>query len=339
MKFFNKFGLMAMALCASAFMLTACSDDDNNGGGEGGGGGNGENAAPSITDKDGNSVQVTELNGISFNYDADGKLISFGNGYETYSFNKGVLTVSDGDGMTMKLTLNGNGVISQIKMTENYDDEKSDLTINYSYNSSMQLTGASVEGSDSWDYDGEKGSSTTSGSVTNTWTNGNMVKSVWSGGETGEEDGHSFTYKETATYEYTYSSTENESKQFPYSLISIVGSDEDATGILGVVGLFGTGTTNLPTKRVCTRVEEEDGDKYTYTNSADISFELNENGTIKKETIDYETYYYGYSNETDQEDEVANGPAVASRATVEQAKSLMPAIKSLRKQLFKHSRK
>ena len=295
MKNLKVFSVLFASLCMGVCVFTACSsdDDDNNDGGIDGGN-NSSTTSSYITDKDGNAVQLTHIEYADFGYDEHGKLNSFNYYGQDYSFDRNAFVLSDNYGTTIKFTFNDYGLISKIehKFIDDYDNSNTSIT--YNYNSNHQLIKANISGSYSSKYSGYS-NGTKTGTVTYTWTDGNMTKSVSEITTIGEEGGSSFTWKETNTNAYTYGSTFNVCKQFPFSLSNIINNARGGTNLFSMIGLFGVGPVNLPTKRVYTSVEiENNGEPYTYSENENISFILNENGTIKSEVINDYAYDYIY---------------------------------------------
>lgn len=327
--------LSAALIASFCIGFTACSNDDDDD--NGGKGGSSAAPTPELTDINGNGVQLTSVGDIWFRYDENGKLSSFGDSDGGYYLdgNSFTLTYKDVESgyldgyytssYTAKVTLNGSGLISKITYTEEtkYTDEdfasKTSATVSYQYNSDRQLTGGSMSGSGEWSEDGYHVSYTGTGSLTNTWTNGNLIKSNQESRISGKVSGQSYNQTIAETYTYSYGDMANPIKQMPYLICDNLTGEE--LGMLGLIGLFGVGPVNLPTVYVVT--ELEDGEEYSRTSA--LSYTLNDNGTIATESGGgYKlTYQYG----------------TGTRAIVEQVENQLPAIrKQMKSWAFPHVR-
>lgn len=316
--------MMATMLSVS---VSSCGDDDDNEGGASG------VPAPTLTDNNGKSVQVLSAGNVWFRYDEDGKIIKFGDSYESYELEGNAFEFTYEDAYTAKFTLNGSGLISKISMTcdlkgsGGYHKEK--IMITYNYNSARQLIGASYSGSAEWKYTDshgqEQGSASGTGSIKNTWSNGNLVKCVNESKISGKENGKSYNEHETGTYTFSYGNTLNSFKQFPYFMgDGTTGINGEGFSLFCIVGLYGVGPAYLPTGYVEEWKYEEDGDIDYETREYDLSFTLNADGTINTErrgNYEYISYQYGAVN----------------RSVVEQAENLLPILKEKMSKMFKHT--
>lgn len=284
--------LSALAVAALFGGLVSCSGD-----------GDSYAPTPKITDKDGNTVQVTSAGGLSFTYDDSGKLLSMSNGSKTYVLKDGkfAFDVNEGNRASkVDVYLNSDGLISKIEGTLEYSEddeyEKDEFTLEYSYDSrrleSCELSGKGSSeyksGDHSFSYKG-------SGDVTYDWKDGNLMKvnvdtksSYKGGGESYDED-------VTIVYDYTYGTQPNLSKQLPYFMGYVITGTEDFGGLFSVLGLFGSGPAYLPTGYTETEIEIEDGKEHTRSNKRSLSFVLNDNGTIKSESMLNNRFVYTYA--------------------------------------------
>lgn len=304
-----KWMAMTMAVCMGV-AVTACGDDEDD---NGGGVSPGEVPAVSMTDTNGNPVYVRSIGSVSFEYDANGKLISFSNDGEVYSIKGNSFSFSyaeDGEEETINVSVNKQGLISAISYRfyekDNHgEEEKDEGKLTYSYNGKKQLT--SVSGNGSWsatDMENGKKVGEWSGKgtlkETLTWQNDNLVRAdmTSSSSETGtyQEDGKKYTEtennKDVEIYTYTYGQQKNPALQFPYVMSRSIVGGEDLGGVLAIVGFFGVGPANLPTSGTLEYKEIEDGEvDKEGTSTQNFEFDMNANGTIATEYIAYQGSY------------------------------------------------
>lgn len=346
----NLFQLMAILMVAVVSIgFVSCGDDDD----KNPSGVNqiqpGEVPSPTITDANGNVVQLRSVGGYTFNYDENGKLASFSGDGETFEIKGNSFTYSyedDDDKTVVNVAINNYGFISAIsykyeEVDRHGEVEKEEGVANFSYNGSKQLTGFSGNGT--WfETDVEDGiqvgswSGTGSIKTTINWSNGNLISSNYQSSNYGKgsytENGKTYTESEseteTGTVTFTYGSERNGALQLPF----IVGErvlQMDDFSIFGVLGLFGVGPVNLPVSYTFneTEVEIEDGEEERHEDHAayNLKFDMNSNGTLATEYYQYEgsSYWntkvsYGYED---------------TRAVGEQARKL---TLSLRKMFHSH---
>lgn len=265
--------------------------------------------SPTITDASNNEVRVQSAGGVTFNYDENGKLTSFGSGdnYAEFSGNSFTYTSSDeedGSTTTVNIALNQQNIISAVsyKYYEKEEDggvESEEGAFSFTYNGSNQLTSVKANGVYSETETDEVDNGNFSLSVDLTWSNGNLVsaKSVdtesGSGYEIKDGQRENFVYSETETTDYTitYGSEQNGAKQFPYVIVDEVLYFGDIA-IFNALGLLGVGPVNLPTglSYTETEVDVENGKSDTRENnySYNYKFDMNNNGTIATEYIQYQ---------------------------------------------------
>lgn len=298
MKHFSKIAMaMAVMLCAG---FAACGDDDDKDEG-----GSGSAETQPLVDNNGNQVRLTSVGNVVFNYDANGKLVSFGEGSEVFSFSGSTITLP-GSTYEYRLSYNGKGYISKMVISYDESDEhgrdKGSGSISFSYNGSGQLIGVSGTGTSEYSetYQGrtETGSEKSTINETLTWTNGNLTKIDNETKGTYINDGESSSYTENDITTFVYGSMANATKQYPYYVgDAIIG---EGAGLLALTGYFGVGTANLPTKYTSEYIETETGEQpYSNSKSYTLAYTLNSNGTIDTEQRDNgRTIQYGYSNVT-----------------------------------------
>ncbi|MCR4922252.1 MAG: hypothetical protein K5945_11200 [Bacteroidaceae bacterium] len=309
----KKYLFMAALLCMGCVCLTSCGDDDD----ELGSGKAGAVPAPTITDANGNKVQVTSIGNFSFGYDEQGKLRSFTAVNETFEIegNKFILNSETEDWKSsINIALNGKGYISTIsyktsRKSSDGENEVEEGKITCSYNGNGQMTGVSESSSFlETDIDNGKQVGTWSGNSTSkcniTWKNENLTDCNFTSNETEKgsfiEDGKKYTENESTKGEgkmtFTYGSEKNPARQLPFVMCSSifeqtieVGGD---IGVFAVIGLYGVGPAYLPESYTCYRkwVETEDGEEDIdeENSSRYFRFDINKNnGTIATEYISY----------------------------------------------------
>ncbi len=243
-----------------------------------------------VSDIDG--TRVTTIGNTEIKYDDNGRAYRFidSYGYEImidYSNKKLCFSDSDYDESDdMDIKFNGDGFITELSSSWNEKDEgyeyKGSGKITFSYDKNDCLTKMYFKSSET-----EKDLSDNSTSqyseestLTFNWNNGNLTSMNCN--EIEIEDGDRDTYNFSTTVDY--GSVANKFRQFPMSLLYVVGGDYD---LLFAVGLMGNGPVNLP-ERIT--ISEEGEGSYPY----DIDFTLNDNGSIASEYGPI-TVNYGYS--------------------------------------------
>lgn len=239
--------------------------------------------APTITDANGNKVQVTSAGGYYFTYDKDGRLTSISDKDEVYLIQEKEFVITSDDGeesFSATFTFDKNDNITKIVSTGiEYGEEKWEGTYGFVYDSDKRLKSSSVtakyESLDNDDYFYENYTC----AKNYVWSNNQMtVNSEES--EQGLDKGKNFssTFKKTAVFKYGNQS--NISKQLPYYMGKEMVDMSTFGAIFSVLGFFGFGPEYLPT-----------GESYTYrhNDSQDASFNYilditqNSNGTIDSE--------------------------------------------------------
>ncbi len=292
----NKKVLLSIASLAVATILTggltSCSGDDGS-----------YVPTPTVTDKDGNKMQVTNLSGLRFAYDESGKLLSISDGVTNVATQDGKL-VFDFDGDNASAYINSDGLLTKIEFSYR-DDEyscKGNAEFNYS-DRRLKSCSASETGT------GKNYSYKVTGKANYTWKDGNLTQVTTISTESGKEDGESFSEKTTVNYNFNYGNQINYTKQLPFYIGSAITPGEEIGGVFSVIGLYGYGPAYLPTGYT----EVDDEGKSTYT----LSFTQNSNGTINSEKRNNSsTVIYGYNY-------------IKSRADNIDIKSLEQCIRSL----------
>lgn len=244
---------------------------------------------------------MTSAGGLQFTYDESGKLVSMSNGNKTYVLQDGKFAFEVSKGKTtgkVDVYLNSDALISKIEVemevSEDDEYEKDEMTIEYSYDSrkldecEASGKGEYKSGSHSYSYKG-------SADVEYVWKDGNLTQVKIDSDSSFKEDGESGDEDVTIVYDYTYSNQRNLAKQLPYFMGYVITGTEDFGGLFSVLGLFGDGPAYLPTGYVETETENEDGETHTHTNNRSLSFVMNDNGTIKSESMGNNRFVYTYT--------------------------------------------
>lgn len=321
-----------MALMVSAGFV-ACGDDDDDDGGSG------VIQSGGFTGSDGQTVRLTSVGDLVINYDANGKVTSFGDADEgeLYTISGSSFSIA-GTNYKYNFSTNGKGYITKLVFSYDFtdsdgDSEKGSGTINFSYNGSGQITGYSGSGSSEYVdvYNNgnsvDKGSEKSTVDVTCAWSSGNLTSVVQQDKGTYTENGETTNYEDTDTYTFTYGSQANVTKQYTYYVSKpFLGGGLSA---LSMVGFFGIGTAYLPTGYTKEEVENRDGEQpYTYTSNYTLTYTLNSNGTIATEQRNNSSVIqYRYSN------------ATRAAASADSDMSIAAQLPMLKDMFFKHHRR
>ena len=268
----------------------------------------------SIKTTDGNLLAVRQVERTKFYYDDSENLVGI-NSAHYVSWDVLGSELTDNEGTTIRLRLNGNGLITEAVVQVDISEEdgsyeKSDMKVSFSYNSSNQLTGYSCHSSyeeffadEDW-YEIDEGKA----SLTCTWRDNCLVKAVIQSSGTDKEGEskskmYDYPWTDTQTMEYEYGTQENVIRQMPRILGGYIIDLEECFEDLSYLGLFGAGPSYFPSRMSDewkeTYVYYEDGKKIqkdegskTYTYS--MSYSLNSNGTIRTENINGKSFPYYY---------------------------------------------
>ncbi len=265
MKNLKLIGAFALSL-AMVPMFSSCGDDDAPD----------KPISAAVSNIDG--THVTRVGNCRIEYDEKGRPVSFSDNYGVeleIDYSKNLIT---GDDYDMKVKFNNKGFITELsaswdEVEDDYGDQvryqgNGKYIISYKDDRISTIKGSSSETVTDLD---SKETSKYSGELTDTyvWNKGMLTKIKHRLDE--KEDGEKWS--ENADTEVEYGTEVNEYLQFP---LSIIHNSEILYPEMYIVGLFGNGPSLLPSK---VSVEEDD-----YSTSANVDFDLNANGSIKKET-------------------------------------------------------
>lgn len=160
-----------------------------------------------------------------------------------------------------------------------------------------RLPSCEASGKETYEYKSSGHGYTYKGSadVEYVWENDNLMQVKIDSESSGKEDGESFEEDVTTVYTYAYGNQPNPAKQLPYFMGYVITGTEDFGGLFSVLGLFGYGPAYLPTGYIETETENEDGETHTHTNNRSLSFVMNDNGTIKSESMGNNRFVYTYT--------------------------------------------
>ncbi len=302
----------AMLVFALSLGMTSCGGDDaddldgdgvvdeqpgESGGNDDSGDATFSNKLGVMTDDEGNKFVLSGIgykewdeDSFSFNYDESGKLLSYGDGWAdvySISYNPFVIKSSD-EGEEYEYTgkLNSKGLVSTIKGRFSGEDEygawEENYDYSYSYNGSNQLTKLSCSMKGYEEEDGDKYNFSATLNVTLKWQSSNITKIEWK--VTGKEEGESFT--ETYTYDFKYGDQKNKYGQYTCSLYDAICMDDEVDMLL-YTGLLGVGPKMLPSEVKVVGTEKDEDYNGNYTCDSELSYELNDNGSIGVEREDY----------------------------------------------------
>lgn len=279
----------AIALTMCSMVFTSCSDDDENDGSS-----TPEGPTTTFSDK-----LLTQVGHYMFNYDDKNRCdaVYYVNDYDGSTYPEAEIDYKSSsiyfntEETNMKVNFNNQGYITKAygSWEESGDGYvyKGSLSMSFDYDKSGHLTSITTKAEGEEKYDGEGYSYSSIGKAKFTWDNGNLINMTTEYNDI--EDGEEYEFIDT--YEISYNEgIENKTRQMPY-ILSASMFDYDAS-VLANIGMFGVGTKNLPETIVNSYIE--DGESYG-EDIERVSYELNSDGTIKREYHDYETIEYTYT--------------------------------------------
>lgn len=196
----------------------------------------------------------------------------YGDYYSKYyiDYDKGVITIED-EYEEAKMSFNSRGYITSItaswNSTNEYGTDKGNGKISFSYDGDGHLTSEDSYISGTEIEDGEKWNYTSTFKSVHTWKNGILVSTVSNYKD--NENGDIETGEDRYTVEY--GNVKNTTEQMTFAISNAL--DFDLFEPLAMIGLFGKGTTYLPTAVIESEVN--------YPINA--TYSINSNGTIKSE--------------------------------------------------------
>ena len=273
-KSFSRMGMAVVAALALTAGFASCGDDDDEGG----------SATPNtesgvLETTSGKKVRVTGAGNLTYSYNSDGTLASFGYGSHPYeaSYNPFTFTQDNyGNGykdvsVVSNIRTNGSGYITGC--TEKYDYESSDSeehgsgSVSVSYNDNGNVTRIKGSGSGYYIEDGQKEKYSSSFDYSFTWSDGKLLKAVYTFVEDGEKDVETLVFdyddaKANVTLQYVPNFLNEESDSFLAGLFFI--------------GYVGKGPSYFPTG-VDYTMKDYEGTENKYYN---LTYSLNSDGTV-----------------------------------------------------------
>lgn len=298
---------MAMVLLAMTGFV-ACGDDDDDNDTDSSYTGKGSGSS--------NGLMVTQVGEWSLAYNSNGSLASIGDegGFKTvFNGNKMMLEYEDIQIDYGTVSYNSNGYISKFVINfegEAYGEENASATYELSYNGDGQLSSVKASGQTTYYGDDEWGTSTGTTTMTLSYTGGNLTKYVIVSQEKGTRNNKSYTLNTNIQADFTYGSQTNKFRQLPYYVADEIGVLGDFSGPIACAGLLGKGPATLPASFTVKETDNEDGEVEEYTDTTTLTFELNEDGTIRSEKSNSNralNYVYGGSSETRSAGKVQQG--------------------------------
>lgn len=291
MKHFRLIPFLAVAL-ATGLTFTACDSDDDEGGS-----GSGKNTAGALDDRHGNSelpdgYRISSVGDYRYYYE-NGQLsqIYLSGSYIDFS-TKGITIEDEYDDEVMKISFNGNGLVSKITFTSGggSDNWSSSESISFSYNSNNQISSYSGSWKESGTDEGESYSESGSGSGTFTYSGQIIKKVVQKSSYSGKEDGEKYSGSETYTYTFDFDAEyDNIYGQWtPY--MTYVLAEDGIFRALAYAGCLGRATSMLPTTIYEKNIEVEDGETYEDDDTYNCSYSFNAYGAIRQ--ADGKSYTY-----------------------------------------------
>lgn len=293
----KKYFLNRAAILAATALLTcgftACSDDDDDGG-----------STPQGPTANYDGKLLSSVGSYSFQYDDKGRCVKIsysGSEEASIDYERGIAVI-DGDEYHVKF--NSAGYITS--MTASYTEKEDGVTYkvsstqNFSYNSDGRMTGGTDKSTETASASGQSYSSTYEANMKCTYDGGLLTRVVLT--EVDKEDGQTNTYEET--YDITYGSQDNKYGQWTEANENIVLESDGA----GFVGLLGKASSKLIASY--TETEKENG-RVTDTETNNVTYGLNTDGTINTERIGrYSAYAYRYGTYTGSNGAKAKAPGV-----------------------------
>ena len=275
----NLFYMMAATIVALiSVSFVSCGDDEEDDFSS-------EKPSALLKDANGNAIKLISAGNVEIIYDADGKLSILKSPNTSLIFDGPNLTCSTNDGGTIvyKFSLNGKGFLTKMEANAVLSDSHGTMTTTFNYNSNDQLTSIRSVSHGIYDNGVEE---IAEQNQTNTWENGKLVKATFVDNGKVVNGIREETWEESYFYTIEYGTQANPAKQLSLFLGNIATGLEN-TGLFAMIGLLGVGPDYLPTGYSVEYLYAENGvpdghgaRKSNYT----LSYELNDNGTIAKET-------------------------------------------------------
>lgn len=322
MKTFKHVVLICTALM-SGFMFTACSEDETS---ENGGNGNSEAKSELYTTR--------PIYGAGFTaaYDEKGLLTGYydenrtGANWEVVSYKplklKSYETYGDAsESYEATFTQNKNGIITAGKVVfkglypEDNEEETETISFKCSYNDDSQLSKLTISFTGQEKEDGYTETQTIEGTATLSYSEGKLIKSTASYNVKDED--RKYTLNGTTTYSYE-DGVDNKMKQFGYNVINTAVPSFSLAMFAPLleIGMFGTPSAQLPSVTLLSENISVNGNSmYETSEEIEVSYAMNEDGTIKTEngfctysedgyqstdsfTFDYTYWFAPNSNQT-----------------------------------------
>lgn len=249
-----------------------------------------------------NNTRLLKVGNYDFGYDSSGRLSTLGEDGETYAkfdYSKGQVWM---DGECTNIKFNSNGYLSEIKVSEKYNDEEHEGSYNasviFSYDSNGRITKRTQSWKSEYTYisDGVSYSNEEKSTTIYHWTGDILTSMEYEGKYQDIYDGQIEEETDNCVTTFTYDDIDNTSRQYSFSMGRAVTMDEEL-GLLQMVGLLGKGPAKLPVaiSKAYSYISEygtSEGEDLTT-----VEYMFNADGTIATERIinDYDDYTLDYT--------------------------------------------
>ncbi len=234
---------------------------------------------------------ISAVNSTNFTYDDQNRVTTvWWSGGSSYVLDYDSFTISgteSGNTLEGSFSLNNFGYISQIYLVTT-PTSGSGIIYTYSYSYTYDSVGelTKISGTTELQSVGSTSVDSRAGSVTLTWSGGNVT-------EVSSKTSYS-SWADTFVNDYYYSAGDNVYRLPTAALEAAIGEGFIPLTELLYCGCFGLGTSELSLYRDHTIIQSSLLGKDTRTESFDNAYELNDNGTIAKETVLAAKYNYSY---------------------------------------------
>ncbi len=269
----GKFILAAAMALALPVLFSSCSD------------------SYSHSSTGGTKYLISAVNSTNFTYDSQNRVTTvWWSNSSSYTLDYDSFTISGGtasNGYEGSFSLNDLGYISQIDLVTTPTSGSGTIytySYSYTYDAVGELT--KISGTTELQSIGSTSVDSRSETVTLTWSGGNVT-------EVSNKISYS-SWADTYVNDYYYSAGDNVYRLPTGAFEAAIGEGFIPLTELLYCGCFGLGTSELSLYRDKTIIQSSVLGKDTQTESFDNSYEMNDNGTISKETVYAAEYRYSY---------------------------------------------
>lgn len=263
---------------------------------------------PHLYYKDGTPFLIQQVGQMKFKFDGNGKLTEYIKDGIQYILQPSTLQYiaegEDNDTIITNIETNTNGLISKIWQHYRYEYGSyylpglitGDKLMEFNYNHDLQMTDVSFTNTyyyltEENENDSNKTLYKSTGNIILTWEDDNLTQCEQQLNIPASDGYHA---QRTLTFEYE--DEENILRLFPYTIGTVVFTNIGEEQFCPL-GLFGNGPKTLPTKCHEKYTEEYNDEINTGADIYTYFFELNNNGTLKRESANKHKYTYKYITE------------------------------------------